>query len=130
MSADSYASLGSICAIDLSSVKSKDMPESVKIEKVSKAMESLFVSQLTAEFGKGLGGGAETSGTTDSSDSDNGGPYSDFIHQAMTQGVSNGGGFGLAKMIESYLTQRDHPKTAVHAPFKTPNTSYHVHNVD
>ena len=130
MSADSYASLGSLCAVDLSSVQSKSMPEAVRIEKVSKAMESLFVSQLTAEFGKGMGGGAESSGTATESESDDGGPYSDFIHQAMTQGVTNGGGFGLAKVIENYLTQRDHPKTAVHQTLKIPTTSYHVNHAD
>ena len=54
-------------------------------------------------MGKGIDG-------TD--DSNEGGPYQDFIQQAMTQGVTQGGGFGLAKIIESTLTQRDHAKPA------------------
>ena len=92
-----------------------------RIKQVSKAMESLFVSQLTAELGKGVDG-------TD--DSKEGGPYQNFIQQAMTEGVSQGGGLGLAKIIENSLHQREHPKLA--GPMKlTPNNlSYHVNHAE
>jgi Rod binding domain-containing protein len=88
-----------------------------RIHQVAKAMESLFTSQLMNEMGKGLGG------ITESKDSDQ---YSDFIQQAMTQGVTQGGGFGLAKTIENYLNQREHPQIGK-MPLKTNNLSYHVH---
>ncbi len=123
----SLSSLAPAASMDMSSAMSKNLPEQTRIEKVSKAMEGLFISQLTAEFGKGID---ESSDSSDSTDSASGGPYSDFIQQAMTLGVSNGGGFGLAKIIENYLTQRDHPKAPAHLTLKVPNTSYHVNHVE
>ena len=110
-----FASLGSVCSVDLSSIESKNLPEKVRIEKVSKAMESIFVGQLTAELGKGIEG-------TD--DAKEGAPYQDFIQQAMTQGVTSGGGLGLAKVIENSLTP--HTKPAGPMTLHIPNTSYHV----
>jgi Rod binding domain-containing protein len=83
-------------------------------------MESLFAGQLMSELGKGIDG-------TD--DSKEGGPYQDFIQQAMTQGMTSGGGFGLAKIIENSLTQRDQTKTG-HPGLEIKNTSYHVHRTE
>jgi len=91
--------------------------DATRIKQVSKAMESVFTSQLMAEMGKGI----------DGDDDKEGGQYSDFIQQAMTQGMSQGGGFGLAKTIEDYLNKRNAPP-AGHMPLKTPNTSYHVNS--
>jgi len=118
-----FASLGSICSVDLSSVEGKNVPEQVRIEKVSKAMESIFVSQLTAELGKGAEGDAESTEGAD------GGPYQDFIQQAMTQGVTQGGGLGLAKIIENSLTQHDHVKPSGPMKLEVKNTSYHVNHI-
>jgi len=115
----SFASLGPICAVDLSSIQNSNVPQQVRIEKVSKAMESIFVGQLTAEMGKSIDG---------SSDSD-GGPYQDFIQQAMTQGVTQGGGLGLAKIIENSLTQHDHVKPSGPMKLEVKNTSYHVNHI-
>ncbi len=122
MSVD-FSSLGA-----LTSVPSLDMPTDLKappdaahIKQVSKAMESLFVSQLTAEMGKGI--------DSSSGSDDEGGSYSDFIHQAMTQGVTQGGGFGLAKVIENFLTHRNQTTTP-HLELKTDNRSYHVQRTD
>jgi len=117
-----FSSLGSICAVDLSSIESKNLPEQVRIEKVSKAMESVFVSQLTAELGKGADGDADSTEGTD------GGPYQNFIQQAMTQGVTQGGGIGLAKIIENSLTQHDHSKSVGPIKLEVKNTSYHVNH--
>jgi len=89
--------------------------EATRIKQVSKAMESVFTSQLMAEMGQGIDG-------DDAKESD---PYSDFIQQAMTQGVTQGGGFGLAKVIENYLTNRNATHTG-HMPLKVPTTSFHV----
>ena len=89
--------------------------EATRIKQVSKAMESVFTSQLMSEMGKSIDG-------DDSKESD---PYSDFIQQAMTQGVTQGGGLGLAKVIENYLTNRNATHTE-HLPLKVPNNSYHV----
>ena len=113
------SSLGSLVSIgpnDLSGLKG--VPEAIKIARVSKAMEGLFVSQLTKEMGDGL------EGVTDSKEE--GGVYSDFINKAMTQGVTEGGGLGLAKVIENYLNQRNQPHTPNHLPLKTDTRSYHV----
>jgi Rod binding domain-containing protein len=93
--------------------------DATRIKQVSKAMESIFTSQLMAEMGKGI----------DDDDSKEAAPYQDFIQQAMTQGVTQGGGFGLAKTIESYLNHRNETATG-HMPLKTPNTSYHVNRAD
>ena len=114
MSVDfSLASLNPIGPIDLTSGL-QGASDKTRIEKVSKAMEALFVNQLTAELGKSI----------DGKDDPTEGQYGDFIQQAMTQGVTQGGGLGLAKIIENSLTQIT-GKT-VHLPLKTPNTSYHV----
>jgi len=121
MSVDfSLASLGPIAPLDLSAAEGKGVSQETRIVKVSKAMESLFVSQLTSEFGKGIGG---------SSDSTEGGPYQDFIQQAMTEGVNKGGGFGLAKVIENYLSERNQTKMA-HPGLETKNTSHHAKRVE
>jgi Rod binding domain-containing protein len=82
--------------------------EEAKIKQVSKALEGVFVSQLTAELGKGIEDTDDTEGTEEDKS-----PYSDFIQQAMTAGVTQGGGFGLAKLIENYLTHRNQ-ETPVH----------------
>jgi len=73
-----------------------------RIKQVSIAMEQMFAGQLMAELGKGI----------DGTDNAEGGQYSDFIQQAMAQGVTQGGGLGLAKMIEQSMTK--------HAPGKLP----------
>jgi Rod binding domain-containing protein len=95
--------------------------DGTRIKQVSKAMESLFVSQLTEEMGKGLGGASSTE--------EEGGAYSDFIHQAMTQGMTQGGSFGFAKTIENYLTYRNQT-VAPHLELKTNNKSYHVNHAE
>jgi Rod binding domain-containing protein len=66
-----------------------------KLKSACKAIEGLFAGQLMSEMGKGLGGPEESQQT---------GLYQDFIQQALAQQVTNGGGFGLAKMLESSLT--------------------------
>jgi Rod binding domain-containing protein len=116
----SLTSLSPVSSLDLSSVQGTGVSEQTRIEKVSKAMESLFVGQLTAELGKGI------DGTDDAKD---GAPYQDFIQQAMTQGVTQGGGFGLAKIIESYLNERNQTKT-VHAGVEFKKTTTHVKHVE
>ena len=122
MSVD-FSSLGSLTTIpplDLTP-DVRGGTDATRIKQVSKAMESLFVSQLTTEMGKGI--------DSDSESGEEGGAYSDFIHQAMTQGVTQGGGFGLAKVIENYLNQRN--QTAMpHFPLKPDNRSYHVNRAD
>ena len=120
MSADfSLSSLSSLAPLDLTpNLNGAD--EATRIKQVSKAMEGLFVNQLTAELGKGIDG---------SDDEATGGQYGDFIHQALTQGVTQDGGLGLAKIIENSLTHTAHPKAAA-VPLKTPNTSYHVNHAD
>ena len=91
--------------------------DATRIKQVSKAMESIFTGQLMSEMGKSI----------DGDDSKETGPYSDFIQQAMTQGMTQGGGIGLAKVIENYLSQRNAPPAA-HLPLKVPNDSYHVNS--
>ena len=93
--------------------------DATRIKQVSKAMESVFTSQLMSEMGKGI----------DGDDDKQGGQYSDFIQQAMTQGMSQGGGFGLAKSIEDFLNKRNEAPVG-HLPLKNPNTSYHVNRTD
>lgn len=112
----SLMSLSSAGPLDLST-DAKGGSQETRIKQVSKAMESLFVSQLTEEMGKGLGGTSASKGED--------GPYSDFIHQAMTQGMTQGGGLGFAKTIENFLTYRTHAVTP-HPELKTNNKSYHV----
>lgn len=115
MNADySLAALNPIGSIDLTTGL-QGASEKTKIEKVSKAMEALFVNQLTSELGKSV----------DGSEDETSKPYGDFIQQAMTQGVTQGGGLGLAKIIEQSLTQNHGAKSAT-PTLKTPNTSYHV----
>jgi Rod binding domain-containing protein len=114
----SLSSLNPIGPVDLTA-NLNGASDATRIKQVSKAMESLFVNQLTAEMGKSI----------DGSDDSTGGQYGDFIQQALTQGVTQGGGFGLAKIIEGTLTHASHDKP-VHMPLKTPNNSYHVNHVD
>jgi Rod binding domain-containing protein len=97
----SLSSLSPVSSLDLSSVQGAGVSDKARIEKVSKAMESLFVGQLTSELGKGIEDTGETGDSQDNA------PYGDFIKQAMTDGVTQGGGFGLAKVIENYLTHRN-----------------------
>ena len=106
-----YASLGSVSAvlppdfnINVNTVGNND---STRIKAVSKAMETMFANQLSEEMGK------EISGTDNPDDPDSGSnQYSDFIQQALSQGLTSGKGLGLAQQIESYLTRRDHPDAA------------------
>ena len=119
-----FASLGPVCSVDLSAIEGKNVPEQTRIEKVSKAMESIFVSQLTSELGKSIDGSSDSDSGDGSDGAGNGGPYQDFIQQAMTQGVTSGGGLGLAKVIENSLTP--HTKPAGPMTLHIPNTSYHV----
>ena len=91
----SLASLNPASSIDLSSPSMAGADQPTRIKQVAKAMESLFVNQLTSELGKSI----------DGKDDETEGPYGDFIQQAMTQGVTKGGGLGLAKIIENALTQ-------------------------
>jgi Rod binding domain-containing protein len=119
MSVDfSLASLNPIGPVDLTQGLS-GATDATRIHKVAKAMESLFINQLTAELGKGI----------DGSDDETTKPYGDFIQQALTQGVSQGGGFGLAKIIEGTLTHGASTKAGP-MTLKTPNTSYHVNHAD
>jgi Rod binding domain-containing protein len=116
----SLGSFTSIPPLDLSAGVN-GASDATRIKQVSKAMESLFVSQLTEEMGKGIDSSSDSK--------EQGGMYSDFIHQAMTQGVTQGGGFGLAKVIENYLDHRNAP-VAPHQELKTNNKSYHVKRAD
>jgi len=78
-----------------------------RIKQVSKAMESLFAAPVDGRTRQGRGWPDGTDGS-DSSDDKDGGLYQDFIQQAMTQSVTQGGGLGLAKMIENSLTHQNH----------------------
>jgi Rod binding domain-containing protein len=106
----STASFSPILASDNLS-NTAGMSQEQRIKVVSKAMEGVFTSQLMAEMGKSLGGPLE---------SKDGDMYQDFIQQAMTRQVTSGGGFGLAKVIETYLTPaaQHHAATplSTHAP--------------
>jgi flagellar protein FlgJ len=82
-----------------------------KLKAACKAIEGLFASQLMSEIGKGMGGTDE---------SQQSGMYQDFIQQALAQQVTNGGGFGLAKMLESSLT----PATHAHLPATQPPSTH------
>lgn len=103
MSVD-FSSLGSL-AIPLPSTNLMTSlngnTNDARIKQVSKAMEQVFATQLMSELGKGI----------DGTDDAEGGQYSDFIQQAMGQGLSSGGGLGLAKMIEQSLTRPQHVKS-------------------
>ena len=96
----SLSSLSPMSSADLSPTVMNGASESTRIKQVSKAMESLFVNQLTSEMGKSI------DGTDDATE----GPYGDFIQQAMTQGVTKGGGLGLAKIIENSLSHNNAAK--------------------
>ncbi len=116
MSVD-LSSLGSLCAVgplDLSKAMASGTSEAARVKSVAKAMEYIFANQLTAEMSTSLDG-------TDGSDDAANNSYSDFIHQAMTQGLTNGSGLGLAKNIEDFLTRSDHSKEALAA--KAPKTT-------
>ena len=76
--------------------------ETTRIKAVSKAMETMFANQLSQEMSK------EISGSDNPDDPDSGSSqYSDFIQQALSQGLTSGKGLGLASQIESYLTKRE-----------------------
>jgi Rod binding domain-containing protein len=112
----SLASINPASSIDLSPSTMAGASESAKIKQVSKAMESLFVNQLTAELGKSI----------DGKDDATEGPYGDFIQQAMTQGVTKGGGLGLAKIIEDSLTHNHAAKLNL----QLKDASTHVNPID
>ena len=116
MSVDySLASFNPIGPVDLTAgLKGAD--DATRIQKVSKAMEALFINQLTSELGKGI----------DGSDDETTKPYGDFIQQAMTQGVTKGGGLGLAKIIEDSLSHR----TAAQHGLQLNDASSHVNPID
>jgi Rod binding domain-containing protein len=81
--------------------------ETTRIHAVSKAMETMFANQLSEEMGK------EISGSDNPDDPDSGSSqYSDFIQQALAQGLTSGKGLGLAQQIETSLTRREHPDAA------------------
>ncbi len=81
--------------------------ETTRIKAVSKAMETMFANQLSQEMGK------EISGSDNPDDPDSGSnQYSDFIQQALSQGLTSGKGLGLAQQIENSLTRRAHPDAA------------------
>ena len=91
----------------------RGLPQAQQIKAASKAMEGMFVGQLMSEMGKGL----------DGKDAKEGGMYQDFIQQALSQQITSGGGFGLAKFLESSIT----PAKA-HTPLATtPEISHHAH---
>ena len=77
-----------------------------RIKAAAKAIEGMFAGQLMSELGKGMGGPQEAQES---------GLYQDFIQQAMSQAVTSGGGFGLAKMLEESLMPK-HPAAAPHLP--------------
>lgn len=91
--------------------------EATRIKQVSKAMEMVFANQLTEQLSK------EMDSATNADDPGSGGSvYGDFIQQAMSQGLTQGKGLGLAQQIENYLTRREHP---VAAPYMHPATALH-----
>jgi len=108
---NSYASIGAVSGVlppDFNiNVNTIGNNESTRIHAVSKAMETMFANQLSEEMGKEIAG-------TDNTDDPDGGKnqYSDFIQQALSQGLTSGKGLGLASQIESYLTKREHPDAA------------------
>jgi Rod binding domain-containing protein len=115
----SLSALSPLPPMDLTGGLNATGSDANRIKQVSKAMESIFTSQLTAEMSKGI----------DGEDDKENGPYSDFIQQAMTAGVTQGGGFGLAKTIENYLNERNQTPKG-HLPLEVKNTSYHVQRAD
>jgi Rod binding domain-containing protein len=119
----SLSSLSSVGPLDLSpdaaGVNGNTASDAARIKQVSKAMEKLFINQLTAELGKGL---ESTDGSDDASSE--GSKYGDFIQKAMTDGVSQGGGFGLAKVIESYLNHDN--LRAKHIDLNAVHTPHHA----
>lgn len=77
-------------------ISGASQPERLKA--ACKAIEGLFAGQLLSEIGKS---------DVDSKDPSSG-QYQDFIQQAMATQVTQGGGFGLAKMLEASLTPTVH----------------------
>ena len=69
-----------------------------KLKAACKAIEGLFAGQLLSEIGKS---------DVDAKDPTSG-QYQDFIQQALATQVTQGGGFGLAKMLENSLTPAVH----------------------
>ncbi len=89
--------------------------DAAKIKSACKAIEGLFTGQLLSEIGKSA---------TDGSSDPAGGQYQDFIQQALAQGVTNGGGFGLAKTLESSLLPHSHLNAhTLHASTTPPASS-------
>ena len=106
-----YASIGSVSGLlppDFNiNVNTLGNNETTRIHAVSKAMETMFANQLSEEMGK------EISGSDNPDDPDSGSnQYSDFIQQALSQGLTSGKGLGLAAQIEGFLTRREHPDAA------------------
>jgi Rod binding domain-containing protein len=119
MTIDSATSFTPTLPVDLLSngtgLSGATQPE--KLKAACKAIEGLFAGQLLSEIGKGL--------DTDKSDPASG-QYQDFIQQALAQQVTSGGGFGLAKMLETSLTPATHPQPNaphLHAPTTSPASS-------
>ena len=79
-----------------SGVSGATQPERLKA--ACKAIEGLFAGQLLSEIGKS---------DVDKKDPTSG-QYQDFIQQALATQVTQGGGFGLAKMLENSLTPAVH----------------------
>jgi Rod binding domain-containing protein len=84
-----------------------------KLKAACKAIEGLFAGQLLSEIGKS---------DVDAKDP-MAGQYQDFIQQALSTQVAQGGGFGLAKMLESSLSPTGHPHALnLHAAPTSPTT--------
>lgn len=99
MSSDSSLSITPTLPVDLLSsggISGATQPERLKA--ACKAIEGLFAGQLLSEIGKS---------DVDAKDPMSG-QYQDFIQQAMASQVTQGGGFGLAKMLEEALTPSAH----------------------
>ena len=118
-----FSSIGSVSGVlppDFNiNVNTLGNNETTRIKAVSKAMETMFANQLSQEMGK------EISGTDNTDDPDSGGnQYSDFIQQALSQGLTSGKGLGLAQQIQNSLTRREHPDAApyMHTAF------HHAHS--
>ncbi len=69
-----------------------------RLKAACKAIEGLFAGQLLSEIGKSA---------VDEKDPTSG-QYQDFIQQALATQVTQGGGFGLARMLENSLTPAVH----------------------
>ena len=87
-----------------------------KLKAACQAIEGMFTGQLLSEIGQGI----------DDKNDPTSGQYQDFIQQALTQQITAGGGFGLAKMLETSLTPAAHPQLHALHPLHasiTPPTS-------